>query len=410
MKNKGLWSAGFTRITAATAFSIIGGEAMNLPVSLLVFEETQSTLLASLIMVLGFLPDLLIGVIIAPLIDRSSKKSWLIGTDFALVVFYAAMGIITSLFRFSFALYAVFTFIVAVDSILNQLAYEAWYPDLIPAGYEQKGYSVASMLYPVVTVVMSPVAAFMYQYLSMSAIFYIVALIMLLAIITESGIKKDVPHASENTSLSQWKEDILEGFNYIKREKGIRNIFLYQGVSNGTGCGLEILAQAFYQSSPVLTVTMFGFLRSADTFGRILGGLINYKVKVPREKRFGFTAFVYTVYDIFDTILLFLPFPAMLANRFVCGSFGVISYNIRIAAVMSYMPPEMRARVNSFFGMTVAAFCVAFNLLAGWLGQIMSYRAASVCVGAFAIAALIVFILIPAKHNKPVYEAETQAQ
>ena len=39
-----LWTKDFSCITVATVLSAIGGEAMNLPISLLVFDQTQSTL------------------------------------------------------------------------------------------------------------------------------------------------------------------------------------------------------------------------------------------------------------------------------------------------------------------------------------------------------------------------------
>lgn len=37
-----LWTKNFSCITIATVLSAIGGEAMNLPISLLVFDETKS--------------------------------------------------------------------------------------------------------------------------------------------------------------------------------------------------------------------------------------------------------------------------------------------------------------------------------------------------------------------------------
>lgn len=73
-KNNKLWTKDFSCITVATILSAIGGEAMNLPISLLVFDETKSTFLSALIMICGMLPDIILPVIIAPFIDRGNKK------------------------------------------------------------------------------------------------------------------------------------------------------------------------------------------------------------------------------------------------------------------------------------------------------------------------------------------------
>ena len=44
-QQKTLWTKDFTSIAIATILTAVGGEAMNLPISLLVFDETGSTFL-----------------------------------------------------------------------------------------------------------------------------------------------------------------------------------------------------------------------------------------------------------------------------------------------------------------------------------------------------------------------------
>ena len=52
-KQKTLWTKDFTSITIATILTAVGGEAMNLPISLLVFDETGSTFLSALVLICG---------------------------------------------------------------------------------------------------------------------------------------------------------------------------------------------------------------------------------------------------------------------------------------------------------------------------------------------------------------------
>ena len=104
-------------------------------------------------------------------------------------------------------------------------------------------------------------------------------------------------------------------------------------------------------------------------------------------------------------IILFLPYPAMLISRFVCGGLGISSATIRETAVQSYLPEQMRARVNAFFNVLFAIGGVLFQFLAGALGQFMPYRAAAVFIGTISIVSILVFIILPDKVNRPVYEA-----
>ena len=65
---------------------------MTLPLSLLVFEETQSTFLAALLLICGMLPDVILPILVAPVIDRGTKKKWIVGLDVLMAILYVAIG------------------------------------------------------------------------------------------------------------------------------------------------------------------------------------------------------------------------------------------------------------------------------------------------------------------------------
>lgn len=406
MKSKKLWTKDFSCITLATVLSAIGGEAMTLPVSLLVFDETQSTFLSSLVMICGILPDVLLPIFIAPFIDKAGKKKWILGMDLMLAVVYAGMGFWVGRHTFHFLLYLLFTLTVGTISVIYRLAYASWYPDLIPRGMEQKGYAVSSTLYPTVIIVMSPIAAFLYENLTIDRIFFLVTGITLCSVMTESLIREAKKAAASSYTLRQYCTDIREGFSFLKKEKGIRNIYANMSVMQGTSNGLSIITQVYFQTQPYLGATMLGFLISSEMTGRLLGGLLQYKKEVPVNKRYPFTKAVYLIYSLADMALLFLPYPAMLANRFFCGSLGICSATIRESAVQSYLPKQMRARVNAFFNVLFAVGGVAFQFLAGALGQLIPYRAVAVLLGGMGVGSIFLFIVLPAADNRPVYEAE----
>lgn len=406
MKSKKLWTKDFSCITLATVLSAIGGEAMTLPVSLLVFDETQSAFLSSLVMICGILPDVLLPIFIAPFIDKAGKKKWILGMDLMLAIVYAGMGFWVGRHTFHFLLYLLFTLTVGTISVIYRLAYASWYPDLIPRGMEQKGYAVSSTLYPTVIIVMSPIAAFLYENLTIDRIFFLVTGITLCSVITESLIREAKKAAASSYTLRQYCTDIREGFSFLKKEKGIRNIYANMSVMQGTSNGLSIITQVYFQTQPYLGATMLGFLISSEMTGRLLGGLLQYKKEVPVNKRYPFTKAVYLIYSLADMALLFLPYPAMLANRFFCGSLGICSATIRESAVQSYLPEQMRARVNAFFNVLFAVGRVAFQFLAGALGQLIPYRAVAVLLGGMGVGSVFLFIVLPAADNRPVYEAE----
>lgn len=405
MKKETLWTKNFTYITSASVLSIIGGEVMNLPMSLLVFEQTGSTMLSSIILICGILPDVLLGVVVAPFIDKGKKKQWIVGLDSLMMCIYFFMGLWIAGHEFQYGVYVALSLVLGTISVFYRLAYSAWYPSLIPVGFEQKGYAISGTIYPLITIVMSPVATFLYETVSMSMLFYIVAGTLSVSILIESQIQERVAEKTQKFTLEQYKNEIKEGFSYLKQEKGIRNIYTYMAITGGTSEGTAIAIQAFYQTSPMLTVTMLGFLKSAEMLGRVLSGLFQYRFEIPVKKRFGLTKFVYITYQLADMILLFTPYPAMLVNRFICGGLGTTSATVRETAVQSYLPDNMRARVNALFSAIFSIGGIFFQIFAGVLGEMLPYRAVIILMGFISLAAVWIFIIKPGEENRKVYEA-----
>ena len=409
-KKQALWTKNFTCITSATVLSIIGGEVMNLPLSLMVFENTQSTMLSAIVLICGFLPDVLLSVFVAPFIDKGNKKRWIVGLDVLMLMGYLFMGFWVSSHQFQYLLYVALSLTMGTISVFYRLAYGAWYPDLIPVGFEQKGYAISSTIYPLITIVMSPVATFLYEKVSMSNLFFIVAAISGISILIESQIQEVAKlfcqeEMSAKYSFQQYKQDVKEGFYYLKDEKGIRNIYTYMAIMSGTSEGTAIAIQAFYQTSPVLTVTMLGFLKSAEMVGRVLSGIFQYRFDIPAKKRYGITKFVYITYQIADMILLFTPYSCMLVNRFICGGLGTTSATVRETAVQSYLPGNIRARVNALFNAIFSFGSIFFQFFAGILGEVIPYRAVILIMGVISLVAVWVLIIKPDKVNRKVYEA-----
>ena len=405
MKKETLWTKNFTYITTASVLSIIGGEVMNLPLSLLVFEKTQSTMLSAIILICGMLPDVLLSVIVAPFIDKGKKKRWIVGLDTLMMMIYIIMGIWIANHEFQYMVYVVLSLVLGTISVFYRLAYGAWYPSLIPVGFEQKGYAISATIYPLITIVMAPVATFLYETVTMSTLFFLVAGILMISILIESQIEENRKVEKQVYTLKQYKEDIKEGFRYLKKEKGITNIYTYMAVSNGTYEGSYIALQAYFQTNPMLSVTMLGFLRSAEMVGRVLSGIFQYRFEIPAKKRFGLTKLVYITYQLADMILLFTPYPAMIVNRFICGGLGNTSATVRETAVQSYLPDNMRARVNAVFNAVFSVGGILFQIFAGMLGERLPYRTVIIIMGMIGLVAIWVFIIQPGDENRKVYEA-----
>ena len=92
-----------------------------------------------------------------------------------------------------------------------------------------------------------------------------------------------------------------------------------------------------------MSAALYSLFSIAEFLGRTIGGVVQYRIEIPKKKKFYVTFAVYTFYECMDLILLWLPYPLMLVNRAFAGFLGTNSATLRVAAVQSYIPESMRA-------------------------------------------------------------------
>ena len=387
MKND-LWTRDFTLMTVATIMGAAGAIAGNFALSFLVYDETGSTLASALIIAINFVPGFVVPLVASPFMDALPRKPFLVAGDAVNGVLYLLMGLYLNSRGFTYTLYLLFSLLLSSLSAFDQLAYNSLFPKLIPPGCMDKGYTVSSMVYPVMQVVMAPVAALLMDLIGVGNILLLQGGLSIAAALTEGRIRAgEERRAYRRFSLRGYFADLKEAADYLRRERGMLNIFAYMAVTNGVASGYAPVFVAFFSSTPGLSAAMYSFFAVAEFAGRTLGGVLRYATKMPKEKRFGFAFAVYQVYEAMDMLLLWLPYPLMLANRAIAGFLGINSATLRLAAVQSTLPDRLRARVNAFESVLYSAAFSVLSLAVGALGEVMDLR---LCVTLCAFASLII--------------------
>ena len=387
MKNN-LWTRDFTLITVATIMGAAGAIAGNFALSFLVYDETGSTLASALIIAINFVPGFVVPLVASPFMDALPRKPFLVAGDAVNGVLYLLMGLYLNSRGFTYTLYLLFSLLLSSLSAFDQLAYNSLFPKLIPPGCMDKGYTVSSMVYPVMQVVMAPVAALLMDLIGVGNILLLQGGLSIAAALTESRIRAgEERRAYRRFSLRGYFADLKEAADYLRQERGMLNIFAYMAVTNGVASGYAPIFVAFFSSTPGLSAAMYSLFAVAEFAGRTLGGVLRYATKMPKEKRFGFAFAVYQVYETMDMLLLWLPYPLMLANRAIAGFLGINSATLRLAAVQSTLPDRLRARVNAFESVLYSAAFSVLSLAVGALGEVMDLR---LCVTLCAFASLII--------------------
>lgn len=418
MKRQTLWTYDFTVITIGSFISLVGNALSNFALSLLVLDYTGSTFLYMLFQVSFQLPIMICPVLAGPYLDRMSRKKVIYTLDFLSAGIYFLLFLLLRGGWFSYPALLAVSFVTGAIDGTYVVAFDSFYPNLVTEGNFQKAYSVYGMLVDLSGFASPAAAVIYYQMGGAASLFAINALSFLIAACFEVTVRfrethmAEAPRETVESAFGQFRLELREGLDYIRGEKGLLLIALYFMTSN-LAAGAEQLQLPYFLNHaaefaawPVAAATLYSILSNFTTVGRLLGGAVQYKLHIPKEKKFPVAFFVYVAINVLSGTILFLPVPLMAVWFFMDGALGVTSYTIRSAATQSYVPDNKRARFNGMFQMISFVGSVVGSLVIGALAEILPERLIVTVTNALVLLAVYLFMYRGREHVKKIYNRE----
>lgn len=416
---QGLWTWDFTIITLGSVVSLIGGVLSSFAMSMMVLDYTGSVFLYALFNAVYQIPMLVCPILAGPYLDRMSRKKAIYRLDFLSAGLFAALFLLLKSGWFSFPMLLCFSLVRGSIDSVYMVAYDSLYPNLVEEGNLSKAYSISGMLQSIMMVAY-PLGALAYDVLGgVEPLFAINAVCFFAAACFERCIRHTETHmdaappADGMGAMKRFGRDLKEGVNYIAGEKGLLAVTLYFMVSNFAGGGAGELYLPFFRNHaaqfamwPVAATTLYTIVSTFSELGRVAGGFVHYKIKLPTQKKFAIAMTIYVLINVIECTLLFLPIPLMALTFFVDGMLGVTSYNIRIAATQSYLPDSKRARFNGAYQMLTSVGSLCGTLLAGSLAEVLPERGVVLLFSAIGLAAAWGFIFRRRREVSAIYNRE----
>ena len=411
-----LWTRDFKIITWGSVVSMLGSYLAGFAMSLLILDYTQSSLYYAIYIAVFTLPQIFMPIVSGAILDRFSRKKAIYMLDFLSAGIYVLMAVMLSNGWFNFIIMAVMCFLLGSIESVYMVAYESFYPLLITEGNFQKAYSVASILETVSTV-MVPVSAFLYNLIGIVPIFWINAVSFLIAAVMETQIKNDEKYIEKQKRNEQGTEeihygrrflsDIKEGFRYLWTEKGLLAIVIYFTFSALVMGASTVITLPYFRGAYPNGEYIYMLVWGMAIVGRAIGGIIQYRIKLPTRHKFKIALTVYIATCLLEGFYLYVGnIPLMMIMCFFNGILGVTSYTIRVSATQRYVPDERKGRFNGTFNMLNTTGSFFSELLAGALTLVLDVRLV-LCLFMMMNAAAAVFVIGGnAKHVAKIYNTE----
>lgn len=409
-KKQTLWTNNFKLATGGMVISALAGVGLNIALSVVVFEETQSTLLNSIYLVASMVPNFVLPLIIGPYIDRHHPLKILVRNEVVLAMLFFIAGIALHFTDFSYWPFLFVSLVISCLGVVSHLASQSLIPQLMDKKFYSKGNAIISTIYPLSNVLVAPLMMLLLKRVGLANVLILYSLACVVDALLESKIDEPFEYlqTSETLSLKTYLSDLQEGAKTLRQDIGLGSILVFFSIvmfSNGS----STLIYPFFNKSPILTDQNYALLLSFQSAGYMFGGFFHYFVTIPDNKRYLVAVIVYFVFSVLDGLFFFYPLVVMFVVRFILGFAGMNSANIRISAVQQRLDNQNRAKINAMFGVSFTLFEACGQLAAGVLGEFLPIK--WIHLGFNAIYFAIIFIIVlPSKFKiKEVYNYDSSA-
>lgn len=268
------WKRNFFTIWMGQAFSQFSSSVLQFAIVWYLTDKTGSALVLSAAMLMGFLPQGILGPFIGVVIDRYNRKRIMVISD--LMISLASLVLVIAGWTgfLSTGLILAVLLIRSIGSAFHNPCLQAVTPLIVPenqltrcAGYSQSLQSVSQIFSPAI-------AAVLYQSWSLSGIIFLDVIGALIAVFTL--IISEIPELdkSEKTEKLHVLQEVKEGFQILLTNKGMLGLVfisaLYSLALMPTSALFPLMSMSYFGG----TSTSASIVEVVFSIGVLVGSLI----------------------------------------------------------------------------------------------------------------------------------------
>ncbi len=334
----------FRSLWVAAVISYTGSWMQNIATGWLMTSLTRSPMWVSLVQVALSLPVLLIALPAGALADMVDRRKFLLFTQRSMVAAALILGILTITSTCTPALLLFFTFLLGAGAFMNEPAWQALTPDLVPVSklgsavaLNSAGFNIARAVGPALGGLVIATAGSGTAFLLNAVSFFGVILFLY------RWKPAERPAGQVTTTFSG---ALIVGLRYIRQEKRITAVLVRTAL-------FSLFASAFWALLPLIA-SRFG----ASGYGAMLaffglGALIGAGLLARARQKFSFDTVAVIATIIFALALFGLVRTSSLASSSVFAAAAGLAW-ISILATLNTVaqivcPSWIRARVISMY-------------------------------------------------------------
>ena len=354
-----LWNLDFFLLWQGQFVSQLGNQAHGIAMLFWLKHAVGSAGMIGLIMMCSMLPGVLLGPFGGTIADHYSRKKIIILADIVSgIVVLVLAGMI---FMSADAVGVIVGWMIAAAIILGTVgavfrpAIAAAIPDLVPAEKVSAANSFNQGSIQTSTLIGQGAGGVLFRVLGAPVLFLVDGLSFLFsagcaAFIT---IPQTIPERPSGFRpiMERFRKGTAEGFTYIWRRPGMRNLFLAAAALNFFLSPISVLLPFFIEDHLHATSDWFGFMMAAMGAGAIVGYTVAgiFRAFGRRRMRFIIVMLILDALAI-GSLGLAKTAPVSVGIGFIIGLFNAV-VNVNIITILQMTTPsEIRGRVFGVLG------------------------------------------------------------
>ncbi len=334
-----------------------------------------------MLVMMAMLPGVFLGPIGGTVADRFSRRSIIILCDlfsglavlsFALLIFLlpnAEKVIIVYLFFV--------TIFIGIMGSFFRPAISAAIPDLLPKKKIVAANSLNQSSYQISMFIGQGLGGIFYRILGPLMLIFVDGLSYLFSAASESfiAIPQIIPKRSTGykSVFHGFKEDTLEGFHYIWKNIGMRNLFIAVAFTNFFAMPIILLLPFYVEDFLKVTTEWYGYLIAAFGCGSLLGFLLIGMIKLSGRTRCIVIIPLTIIASLIICSLGFITVPYIALIMIAIGGALNGIFNITIITLLQKTTPSaIRGRVFGLLGTLSSALAPVAMGLAGVVADLVN--------------------------------------
>lgn len=372
-KGRSVWNVNFFLLFQGQFVSEVGDVFYQVALGFWVLAETGSTALMGTLVAVSVLPTVLISPFAGVLVDRVSRKWFIVGMDFlrSIPVLVVAIGA----FRGWIEIWMIFVvaILVGAGGAFFNPAVGSSIPDLVPRKRLLKANSVFGMIQPVSGVIANAAGGLIYGILGAPVMFLVNGVSYLFSSISELFI--EIPPVKHESPEFRFFGDMREGLGFVKRNRAVQLLFLNAGVLNFFLSMGGVLILPFFSLSDQWGPAQYGITMSLLTAGGFAGLLVLSSRTIPARLRFSVFAVCAVVFSAGRALLIqFDSLVVIYGIAMVVGA-TVAALNSFINTVtQTIVPQHLRGKVLALLATGAGSLIPLGMALGGVLAEFIAIR------------------------------------